>query len=359
MTSHERIKRILAHQPVDRIGLHEHFWSDTHRRWCAEGHVSETEELSDHFGLDIRHAGGGVSLTARIDVEPEVVEEDDDTILIRDGNGALLRKHKHQNGVPEHVDFRVTDRAGWEEHIAPYLTFDRARIDFEKYRSALEAGRSADMFVVASNRNVFELIHPVCGHEHMLVGMVSDPEWVANMAMTYAHLLINHYEELFAECGTPDAMWFSEDLGFRDHPFMSPTMYRELIKPAHQRTFDFAHSHNLPVIIHSCGMMKAFIPDLIDAGMDCLQAMEVKAGMDSCEIKREFGDRIALIGGIDVRFLTNNDLKGIDKELERRIPDLMKDSGYVLHSDHSIPNQVNYETYRYFLQRGLEIGTYC
>ena len=86
--------------------------------------------------------------------------------------------------------------------------------------------------------------------------------------------------------------------------------------------------------------------------------MEVKAGMDPRRIKQQFGDRLALCGGIDVRFLTSNDLPGIRRELESKIPVVMKGSGYILHSDHSIPDQVNYETYRYFVDLGLKLGTY-
>ena len=58
------------------------------------------------------------------------VEETEDTILQRDGNGALLRRHKKHDATPEHVDFLVKDRTAWEEQIKPKLRPDRRRIDF-------------------------------------------------------------------------------------------------------------------------------------------------------------------------------------------------------------------------------------
>ena len=92
--------------------------------------------------------------------------------------------------------------------------------------------------------------------------------------------------------------------------------------------------------------------------MDCLQVIEVKAGMDLLRLYRGYGDRLSFMGGIDVREIISNDRGRIDRELEAKIPIVKQGNGFVLHSDHSIPNTVDYETYRYFVDRGLEIGTY-
>jgi len=100
------------------------------------------------------------------------------------------------------------------------------------------------------------------------------------------------------------------------------------------------------------------LDDLVDAGFDCLQAMEVKAGMDPVRISKKFGKRLALFGGMDVRPLVRNDLDGVRKELQK-LPDLMKGGGgYILHSDHSIPGECDYATYKFFVEEGLRIGTY-
>jgi uroporphyrinogen decarboxylase len=139
---------------------------------------------------------------------------------------------------------------------------------------------------------------------------------------------------------------------------MSPAMYRELVMPGHKKTIDYAHSIGLPVIMHSCGFVEPLLPDMVEAGIDCLQAMEVKAGMDLLRIYERFGDKIALMGGLDVRPVASNDLDGIRRELESKIPFVKRKNGFILHSDHSIPESTNYETYRYFLELGRKLGTY-
>ncbi|MBI3921540.1 MAG: hypothetical protein HY318_09000, partial [Armatimonadetes bacterium] len=96
----------------------------------------------------------------------------------------------------------------------------------------------------------------------------------------------------------------------------------------------------------------------IEAGIDCLQVIEVKAGMDLLKLYHDFGDHLSFMGGIDVRVLYTNDRAKIDAELEAKIPVVKGNNGYILHSDHSIPNTVDFDTYEYFVRRGLELGTY-
>ena len=80
--------------------------------------------------------------------------------------------------------------------------------------------------------------------------------------------------------------------------------------------------------------------------------------MDLLKLHKLYGDQIAFMGGIDVRTLYSNDRAVIDKELESKIPLVKKGFNYVLHSDHSIPKTVDYETSCYFIQKGLELGRY-
>jgi uroporphyrinogen decarboxylase len=357
MTGRERISRILKRKSVDRIGLFEHFWGDTQKAWTEQGHLKPDEDLTEHFNFDMAMMWpfNGV---ANLDFNEEIIEEDAETVLKKNGNYAILRTHKLHNATPEHVDFVVKERAGWEELIKPLLKSERRRINFQGYKDAKEKAAKAERFFCWSGVNVFEQIHPVCGHEYMLIGMAVDPDWIRDMSETYSRLNIELMELLFAECGKPDGIWFYEDMGFKERPFMSPQMYREIIQPSHKKTFDYAHSIGLPVIVHSCGYVEPLVPGLIEAGMDCLQVIEIKAGMDLLRLKKNFGHKIALCGGMDARNLVANDLKAIKNEIEEKIPTVMKDSGYILHSDHSIPANCNYETYRFFVDEGLRLGKY-
>ncbi len=357
MTGKERVTAILKHQPVDRIGVFEHFWEDTYKEWRKQGHIGEQENFSEHFDFDINSCGG-INMTARYDFEPEVVAEDEDTITYFDGNGATLRRHKFHDTTPEHIDYKVKDRAMWEEYILPYLTFNRDRINFESYRESKAQALKNEKFFVFSFANVFELSHGVCGHENMLMNMVWDPDWIADMMMHFVDLFIEHQKVLFEEEGLPDGIWYYEDLGYKGSPFMSPQMYREIVMPAHKKYNEFVKSLGLPIIMHSCGFVEPLLPDIIKTGIDCLQVIEVKAGMDLLKLHKMYGDKISFMGGIDVRCMYENDHAKIDAELESKIPTVKQGYNFFLHSDHSIPKTVEYDTYKYFMKKGLELGKY-
>jgi uroporphyrinogen decarboxylase len=357
MTGKERIGNILKRKPVDRIGLYEHFWGDTQKKWSKDGFIGENENLNDHFHFDME-TFWPFDFTADIYMKPAVIEETGETILTRDGNGALLRKHKLHESTPEHVDFMVKEKKDWASIIKPKLFADRKRIDFAGYRKAKRRAAENNSFFFWSGVNVFEQMHPVCGHENMLIGMALDPDWIKDMVDTYSRLTVELQEILFAEEGCPDGIWYYEDMGFKQRPFISLEMYRDIIQPGHKHTIAYAKSFGLPVVMHSCGMVEKLIPGMLESGIDCLQVIEVKAGMDPIRIFREYGDRLSLMGGIDVRVLYTNDRQSIDRELESKIPILMSGNGYILHSDHSIPNTVDYETYMYFIEKGIKLGTY-
>ena len=353
----ERILRQLNHQPVDRIAVSEEFWFYTIRHWEEQGKLPPGTNAVEHFHLDLDKCW---AFNLRIDPEMQdkLVDEDAETQTFLDGNGATLRRYRSHDTTPEHIHFSIAERSDWEEKAKPFLKPTRNRINFEAYRNTRNACAEAGRFFLWSGVNVFESMHPICGHENLLLGMGLDPEWVQEMAMHYADLCIHLMEILFAEEGKPDGIWFYEDMGFKGRPFMSPEMYRELIRPAHRKTIDFAHSLGLPVVMHSCGFVEPLLPFMIEAGIDCLQAMEVKAGMDLLRIYRNFGEKIALMGGLDVRPVANNDLPGIRRELESKIPVVKQHNGFILHTDHSIPESAEYESYRYFLETGLELGRY-
>jgi len=357
MTARERVHNAIARQPVDRLPCSESFWGDTTKRWTAQGHLAEGEDTIRHFDMDIRRAGG-IRSVADLDFEPVVLEETEETILRLDGNGATLRRHKLHASTPEHVDFTVKDRRGWEEHIRPHLLgLDRRRIPFEGYRRERELAAADERHFCWSGTAPFEQMHPMCGHEYMLIGMAEDPDWVRDMVMTYAECTIRHMEVLFAEEGLPDSIFFFEDMGFKNKPFMSPAMYREIMQPGHARLFGFAHSLGRKVLVHSCGFVEPLVPGLVEAGMDCLQAMEVKAGMDMPRLFERFGDRLAFFGNIDVREIASNDRERLRAELDLKVPAMLeRGGGYILHSDHSIPPDVDHDTYQFFLDYGRALG---
>ena len=358
MTGKERIAAILRREETDRIGVFEHFWGDTGREWSTKYGCQGPMETT--FGLDMCECWP-TNLAARLDFQPEVIAEDENTYTVLDGNWATLRRYKHHDTTPEHIRYEIDTAEKWETMAKPLLTDEsqlERRINFAGYRNQKRFAEENGLFFVWSGVNVFECVHPLVGHVEMLAAMIYDPDWVKDMMQTYADLTIRAQKLLFEREGLPDGIWYYEDMGYKGAPFCSPAFYDEFLFPHHKATIDFAHSLGLPVIMHSCGFVEPLLDGMVRAGIDCLEAMEVKAGMDLLRIYEKYGDRIALMGGIDVREIISNDRNRIDAELTKKIPVVMQNHGFVLHSDHSIPKDVTPDTFRYFLEKGKALGTY-
>jgi uroporphyrinogen decarboxylase len=357
MTHKERVLAILNREPVDRFPWCDSLWGETRTKYIEEGSLKEDEDTTVHFDMSIRSAGW-VSGIADLDFEDEVVEEDDETILKINGNGAQLRWWKERSGTPEHVDFAVKERPAWEERVKPHLLeVDKRRIPFEGYAEQRAKAADENRAFCWSGVAPFEQMHPVCGHEYMLMGMALDPDWVKDMVMTYADMTIMHLDVLFAKEGKPDFMWFYEDMGFKERPFMSPAMYEDIVQPGHKKLFDYAHDNGCKVVVHSCGFVEPLVPGLIEAGMDCLQAMEVKAGMDLVHLAKTYGDKISFCGGLDIREIGSNDRARIDAELNAKMPAVIESgAGFMVHSDHSIPPDVDHDSLVYFFEQGSKMA---
>jgi uroporphyrinogen decarboxylase len=356
MTHKERFLAALNNEPADQLPCFDGLWGETRARYNAEGSMQEGEDPIIHFDLSYR-AGGWIGCLADLDFENVTLEETDETILQLNGNGASLRNWKGKSGTPEHVDFKVKERAPWEELIKPHLIkLDRRRIPFEGYRNEKKLAADENRAFAWAGVAPFEQMHPVCGHEYMLMGMALDPDWVKDMVNTYADMTIMHLETLFDEEGVPDLFFFYEDMGFKDKPFMSPAMYEDIVQPGHAKLFDYAHSKGCKVMVHSCGFVEPLVPGLVAAGMDCLQAMEVKAGMHMPRIAEQFGGKISFCGNIDIRKLESNDLDILKEELHAKISPVLKaGSGYILHTDHSIPPGVDHDTLKWFFDYGRTV----
>jgi len=178
------------------------------------------------------------------------------------------------------------------------------------------------------------------------------------MFMTDARLCAAIAEEMMERGLEFDAGWVMDDLGYKHRGFFPPAVYREQLMPAHKLICDVFKSRGLPMLLHSCGYVMEFIPDFIECGFDVIQPLEVKAGNDMLGLKREYGDVLAFMGGIDVRAMAERDPRAIEREIAEKLPPMKQGGGYIYHSDHSVPDNVSFAQYQRVMELVAEYGQY-
>ncbi len=141
-----------------------------------------------------------------------------------------------------------------------------------------------------------------------------------------------------------DVVLVNDDLGTQNGPMMSAACYRSRLWPFQKELFNFIKQQFTgKLLMHSCGAVREFIPDLIEAGVDAINPVQVSAaGMDSADLKRDFGKAITFWGGgCDTqRVLRSGSRQEVFDEVKRRIDDFAPGGGFVFTQVHNIQPDV-------------------
>lgn len=341
MTPRERCLAALNHEEADRIPISDTPWPTTVERWHREGLPADQSPF-DYFGYERVAQGADIGFQ----FPAQTLEETETYRIVVDSNGATTKVFKHHESVPQTLAFTIDSREVWEQHKAR-LVWNESRVDWERGLAANRAWRERGLFVTYQQGCFgYDLVQRFAGAPRVLEAMVEDPAWVKEMFDALADLLIAAVEEMLHRGFQFDGAFLADDMGYRNGPFFSPAAYRELELPSQKRLCDFFHGHGVPVILHTDGDVRQLLPGLLEAGFDCLQPLEVKAGMDLVALKRDYGDRLAFMGGIDVRAMAHPDPGVIEREISTKIPVAKQGGGYLFHADHSVPDNVSFEQYR-------------
>ena len=122
-----------------------------------------------------------------------------------------------------------------------------------------------------------------------------------------------------------DAFVSTDDMAFNTAPYFSPEVFRELVLPRYRRV---AEKVTLPWIIHSDGNILPFLDDLMDLGIAGLHPLE-KGAVDICQIKKRYGDRLCLLGNVDLNLLGMGPPEDVTNEVRGLIRDVGPGGGYI------------------------------
>ena len=352
MTSWERFKRMYEHREADRIPIIDEPWSGTLRRWRREG-MPEGMDWCDYFDVD-KLGIINIDISPRM---PEITLEETDRYYIRTSPWGVTMKHfKEEDSTPEFLDFTITTQEAWDQ-ATKQMTLEDDRIPWEMLRQNYDKWRAEGRWIRAVFWFGFDVTHSwMMGTENTLVAMMEEPELVEDMFDTY----LSRCETLFSRVWDAgyrfDEIFWYDDMGYKGTTFFSPNMYRSMLQPYHKRAVDWAHNRGIYAQLHSCGDVMTLLPDIVATGVDALNPLEVKAGMDAFKIKKEYGDRLVLHGGINA--VLWNDKDAILEEIDRKVPVLKENGGFIFSSDHSIPNSVSLENMKAIVEEVKRVGRY-
>jgi len=352
MTSRERFARMYAHQEADRVPVIDSPWGATIERWQSEGMPADVSFV-DYFDLDkIAHIG--------VDNSPRyptrILEETDAYVINTTSWGATLKNWKHIASTPEFLDFTIKDPDSWRKAKARMVP-SHDRIPWERLKHDYPIWRKEGYWIEAGLWFGFDVTHSwTVGTERLLMALIDDPECCVDMFNHFLDVNLALLDAVWDAGYTFDEVSWPDDMGYKLNQFFSVRTYRRLLKPVHKRAVDWAHAKGIRARLHSCGDIRPFIPELVDIGVDALNPLEVKAGVDPIAVKQTYGDRLVLHGGINA--VLWDDREAIEAEMRRVIPIVKENGGYIFSSDHSVPSAVSLDNFRTIVNLAKALGSY-
>jgi uroporphyrinogen decarboxylase len=228
---------------------------------------------------------------------------------------------------------------------------------------ALALRQATDYALVLHLQDI--IIHPsqyLRGFQRWYTDFLMEPDLLKSLLDILTELRTELAVAALREVGDlVDVVSSSDDIADQRGPMISPTMYRQFIKPRHQRYFDALRAHtNAKILYHSCGSVVSLIPDFLDIGVDFINPVQVSAAkMDTSQLKKSFGDQIGFWGAIDtMHVLPFGTQEQVRAEVRQRIRDLAPGGGYVLAAVHNIQPNVSPQNIVAMVEAAHEFGTY-
>lgn len=369
LSHRERVVKALNHEPTDRVpidfggGPATQIHPDAYEALLSylgfepeeeiegadvEGGQGEgqvivpSEKVLQHFDIDVR----GVSVGAP-DGKPV---EQLDPLSYRDEWSSIWRK---ANTRAPYINFEcplqnlvdprpaVIDKFPWPDPNDP------GRIRGLRERTQKLRDETDCAIVLSLGNTTFALSQRLRGFTELLEDLILNTTFAEALMERVTDVVCGIADAAVAEVGDlVDGVATADDMGIQTQAFMRPQLYRDLVKPHHRRLVETVRRHtDAKMILHTDGAVHELLPDMIDAGIQVLNPVQVNAdGMDAGTLKREYGKDLSFWGGMDTQIvLPFGSPEDVRAEVRRRVDGLGAGGGYVLASVHNILAEVKPE----------------
>lgn len=340
MTGRERVLRALNHQVSDRVPIHDCIWPAAIQRWHKEG-LPENMPPEDFFNYEIDDSFVP-DISPRFPVK--VLEQNEKFIIASTPYGGTRKNYRDYSSTPEIIDWAIKTKDDWK-NVKKKLAPDITRVDWASGLAKNKESHGKGKFLLFSCGCGYGALQNYMKSEQILAAMAEDPEWIREMITATAELIIVTADLMLKNGFKFDGAFLWNDMGYKNGLLFSPETYKKTHYHADRLLFEYFRSKGMKVILHSDGNVAEIIPTLIELGLDCIQPLEAKAGMDIIALKAKFGDRIALMGGMDVQSMAGCEPAKMEEEIKNRLEAVKKNGGYIYHSDHSVPANVPFRQY--------------
>jgi len=259
------------------------------------------------------------------------------TFLVAKDTGADQTKNRtwvdlHQGAIMSWNDF--------EKYPWPKIE-DMDFYKFEYINQHLPEGMG---FITCHGAGIFEHLSQLMSYEGLCLALYDQPELVKAVTDRLGELISKFYKHLL-ELDRVIAIFQGDDMGFRTGTLIAPDDLRKYILPWHKKLAAIVHEHNRPYFLHSCGNVESIMEDLIsDVEIDAKHSFE-DVIIPVQDFQQKYGDRIAVLGGLDINILSEDMPEQVRKKTRFLIEKCGNRGRYAVGSGNSIPSYIPVDNY--------------
>jgi len=340
MTGKERVLKAIKHESIDRVPVD--FWAtrDTEKKLISYLNLEDKEALLEKLGIDIRYVFpeyAGPPLKTFSDGSKEDIWK--------------VRRKPIQAGSSTYNEVIYYPLAN-ANSIEDIERFEWPEPNWFNLDNMEEVCRRYEQYAIVlcdERTNRTTVLHQgiyLCGMEKIMMDLIINPDFVHALFTRISDFYLKLNRRIFESVnGKIDILLIGDDIGTQNGLLISPAQIHEFIIPYLKKYIKLCREYNVKVMFHSCGAIREIIPDLIDAGFDILNPIQVRAaGMIPRELKKEFGEKICFHGGVDVqKTLPYGTVEEVKREVRERIDVLGENGGYILAPTHNFQADIPME----------------
>ncbi|HOK56053.1 MAG TPA: uroporphyrinogen decarboxylase family protein [bacterium] len=362
MNERERYKKTLLFEKVDKIPFSPGSPREsTLKRWHKEGlpeNVNWFEYICEKIGIKIeKPKKTKINLSYSFFLNPlfeeKVIEKKNGHLIVQTEKGEIVEIDEkydftYLRSAKDFVTrkwhkFPVENLSDWEDMKKRYNPESPERIDPEIDKKA-EILKERDWVLGISFHGPFWQLREWCGFENLCIFMAEKEDFVLEMANFWKNFVSEILKKLILKVQFDYAV-INEDMAYKEKSMISPSMIKKYLMPCWVEWTSLLKKSGCEVVmVDSDGYIEEIIPIWIESGINCTIPVEIAAGNDPVKFRKKFGKNMAYVGGIDKRKIA----KGGDvlkKEMDRIIPFLFKDGGYIPSCDHGVPPDISFENF--------------
>lgn len=332
MTSKERTLLAIHHQEPDRVPVNYLHNAGIHARLKRHFGLRDNDDigLMEALGVDIYQCH---PVYTGAPLFPEIPG----TQVSEWGMYTKWVEHA-SGGYWDYCEFPLKDAPA--ETVAAWPVPDPD--DFNYGECAAMVARYPEKFWALGGAGIGDFMNTtgmLMGVEQMLYQMADEEDALFNLWDRRIEVQLGILERMLDACGNAvDLVWMGEDLGTQIGPMIGLDMYREQLRPRHQRIIDLARSRNLPVMIHSCGSSSWAFEDFIEMGIQVVDTLQPEAASMSPEhLKTTYGGRLAFHGCISTAGpVAYGSVEDTIADCRSKLDILMPGGGYCFAPTHAI-----------------------